>query len=228
MQLDRPYSQHIRGYDPNHICTCLACVFDWNNLCLVLDLAHWQKNFENRLPLPMIARGTNPAWNQSLLEGFAEVVSRAITSSLWYARILELHLDTTVRTVARHYKNPKEGVKVPFEMTPDDAKSMTDSWLERQGPASYEFPFRRDVYLGLTTFIPSRRFSKEQQKWLYQPEDQHLRDLEWTHRIYERRGEDVKPKEERGPEKPKVHMTTDQVQDKPTDETPPAVTQIGQ
>lgn len=142
----------------------------------------------------MIARGTNPAWNQSLLADFASVVSRSMNDNLWYARILELHLNTTVRTISRHFKlhKPAEGVKIPFQLTLEDAASETDSWLEREGPASYEFPFRRDVYLSLTTFIPNRRFSKEEQRWLYQPGDQHLRDLEWTQRIYERSGHDVK------------------------------------
>ena len=41
---------HIFPSDPNHICSCMACVLAWNNLCLILDLAHWQKNLDEREP----------------------------------------------------------------------------------------------------------------------------------------------------------------------------------
>jgi len=41
---------HIFRSDPNHICSCMSCVLAWNNLCLILDLAHWQKNLDEREP----------------------------------------------------------------------------------------------------------------------------------------------------------------------------------
>jgi hypothetical protein len=41
---------HICPSDPRHICSCMACVLAWNNLCLILDLAHWQKNLDEREP----------------------------------------------------------------------------------------------------------------------------------------------------------------------------------
>lgn len=41
---------HIFPSDPNNTCSCMACVLAWNNLCLILDLAHWQKNLDAREP----------------------------------------------------------------------------------------------------------------------------------------------------------------------------------
>lgn len=48
-----PY-QHIKHIDPLTVCTCMSCVLAWNNLNIILDLAHWQSNFEKREPLPII------------------------------------------------------------------------------------------------------------------------------------------------------------------------------
>lgn len=41
---------HISPSDPSYTCSCMACVLAWNNLCLILDLAHWQKNLDEREP----------------------------------------------------------------------------------------------------------------------------------------------------------------------------------
>jgi hypothetical protein len=40
------YYQHIQPPNPQIICTCWACIQAWNNLCLVLDFASWQKNLD--------------------------------------------------------------------------------------------------------------------------------------------------------------------------------------
>jgi hypothetical protein len=41
---------HISPSDPKILCSCMACVLAWNNLNLILDLGHWQKNLDEREP----------------------------------------------------------------------------------------------------------------------------------------------------------------------------------
>lgn len=43
MQIHRKPYHHVKGFDAMKICTCNSCVSHWNNLCLLLDLSHWQK-----------------------------------------------------------------------------------------------------------------------------------------------------------------------------------------
>ena len=43
MQIHRKPYNHVKGFDALKICTCNSCVSHWNNLCLLLDLSHWQK-----------------------------------------------------------------------------------------------------------------------------------------------------------------------------------------
>lgn len=42
---------HISPSDPKVLCSCMACVLAWNNLCLILDLAHWQGKLDEREPV---------------------------------------------------------------------------------------------------------------------------------------------------------------------------------
>ena len=176
----KPY-QHIKGIDPLKICTCMSCVFAWNNLCLILDLAHWQKNLNEREPIPMIERGTSPEWNKQLLDTNAAIVEKAMASRLCYARILEKHLQTTVETLFRTIRGKKTmHPRRLYHLTPADASKETDEFLERSGPPSYEFPWHRDNYYALEAYVPNRRWSKEQNRWLYYAETQHERDLQWV------------------------------------------------
>ena len=173
----KPYQQHIKPADPEHICSCMTCVLAWNNLNLLVDLAHWQNQLDRREPLPIIERGTNPAWNVYLVLENSKVVDKAIESSLGYALILQRHLNTTVRTITRYRRY---GKTIPYDMTKEDAESGTDSWLERKGQPSYEFPFRRDMYYYLEAYLPNRKYDKTLQKWMYYQGSQHDRDLEWA------------------------------------------------
>ena len=176
----KPY-QHVKGMDPFQICTCMSCVFAWNNLCLILDLSHWQKNLNEREPIPMIARGTAPEWNRELLERHAFVVENAMTSRLCYARILEKHLRTTIETISRNIRGKKTmHPNRLYHLTPVEATKETDEFLERSGPPSYEFPWHRDNYYGLEAYVPNRKWSKEKEKWMYYAEGLHERDLQWV------------------------------------------------
>ena len=176
----KPYS-HVKGIDPHRICTCMSCVFAWNNLCLILDLAHWQKNLNEREPIQMIARGTTPEWNRKLLEKHAAVVENAMTSRLCYARILEKHLRTTIETISRTIRGKKTmHPRRLYHLTPPEAAKETDEFLERSGPPSYEFPWHRDTYYGLEAYVPNRKWSKEQEKWVYYAEGLHEKDLQWV------------------------------------------------
>ena len=183
----RPY-QHIDSIDPLKTCTCMSCVFAWNNLTLLLDFGHWQKNLDARDPIPMIPRGQAPLWNTHLLTHHARLVEKAIHSPLTYIAILDLHLNTTVRTILRRSKYLKHRPILPehrpyqlsyHEATETDTHIVTDEFLERKGLPSYEFPFHRDNYYNLEAYVPNRKWAKEQERWVYYGR-QHASDLEWV------------------------------------------------
>jgi hypothetical protein len=140
----RPY-QHIQSPDAEQLCTCLTCILTWNNLGLVLDFAHWQDNLDTGRPIPMLPRGKSPEWNSDLIARNARIAWRAVENSLWHARILEIHLDSTVRSIKRHAKN-KGNKRTHVAMTDEDAALGTDSFLVKHGPPSLEFPYHRDEY----------------------------------------------------------------------------------
>ncbi|KAK5075785.1 hypothetical protein LTR24_009876 [Lithohypha guttulata] len=182
----KSYHQHIRMVDPREVCTCMTCVFAWNNLCLIIDLHHWQENLANREPIPMIPRGTHPAWNQDLLDRNADIVRLAMKRPLYYAAILEKHLATITGTILRFSKWKKKGATARpqprlYHLTDKDVDSGTDAFLERKGPPSYDFPFHRDNYYSLEAYLPNRKFGADG-KWHYYalPPTQHERDLEWV------------------------------------------------
>ncbi|KIW47533.1 uncharacterized protein PV06_00225 [Exophiala oligosperma] len=181
-----PY-QHIKQVDPEIICTCMSCLLAWNNLNIVLDLAHWQRNFENREPLPIIPRGKNPEWNTKLLSCNADIVVRAVHSPLAHARILQTHLNVTTRTIVRSARWRKKGEKTTtpkprlYHLTDDEAETGTDEYLERSGPPSYQPIYMRDNYYNVEAFVPNRKWDKESQRWHYYSKwpKPHENDLAW-------------------------------------------------
>ncbi|KAH9207568.1 hypothetical protein DL95DRAFT_395962 [Leptodontidium sp. 2 PMI_412] len=174
----RPY-QHIQAPDKHLICTCLTCMLAWNNLNLVVDFSHWQRNLDEGEPIPMIARGKSPAWNRKLTVANAEVVQNALQSKLWYARILEGHLKSTVGSIHRHGNN-KGNKRRRFQMSAEDVNAETDFFLERSGPPSLDFPFHRDNYYMLEAYLPNRGWNAEISEWRYMPASQHDRDIEFV------------------------------------------------
>ncbi|KAF2664439.1 hypothetical protein BT63DRAFT_429212 [Microthyrium microscopicum] len=171
----KPY-QHIKSPDPMVVCTCLTCLLRWNGLCLILDFAFWQANLDKGDPIPIIPRGRYPAWNQKLIEHNAATVSHALYHPLWYARILEKHLQSTVGSIRRHAQN-KGNKRKRFRMTEEDAAAGTDLFLEAKGPVTFDFPYMRDNYYMLEAYLPSRSWISERGGWIYMPAD-HERDMQ--------------------------------------------------
>ncbi|KAL9947134.1 hypothetical protein D7B24_009306 [Verticillium nonalfalfae] len=176
--------QHVLPADPTCICTCLTCILRWNSLCLVVDFAHWQPNLDSGTPIPMIPRGKFPVWNEDLVAENAKIVQRALISPLWYARVLEVHLNSTTRSIRRHAAN-QGNRRRRFRMAKEDEMSGTDEFLQRSGPPTMDFPFHRDNYYMLESYLPNRGWSSDLERWLYMP-DWHERDLHW---VSERWGE---------------------------------------
>ncbi|KAF2732258.1 hypothetical protein EJ04DRAFT_470453 [Polyplosphaeria fusca] len=173
----RPY-QHVIPPNPQLVCTCLTCFLTWNNLGLVLDFAHWQNNLDLGVPIPTLPRGQTLEWNTRLVERSARIVQRALGNSLRYARILEAHLDSTVRAIRRHQGN-KGNKRMHVDMTDEEAASGVDSFLQKAGPQSLEFPYNRDDYDLLEAYLPNRWWFKRDQKWVYTiARQQHERDLD--------------------------------------------------
>ncbi|KAF2205691.1 hypothetical protein GQ43DRAFT_452957 [Delitschia confertaspora ATCC 74209] len=162
----KPYT-HIPPPDPGTICTCLTLV----------DFAQWQGHLDRGEPLPIIPRGRNPEWNCELVDQTRRKVLLALRSPLHYARILEAHLDSTVRSIRRHGQNTGNRRK-RFVMTSADAGSGTDVFLQGMGPPSLEFPFHRDEYYLLEAYMPGRWWRKERGGWVYYLKGQHERDVE--------------------------------------------------
>jgi hypothetical protein len=180
----RPY-QHILPPDPSELCTCLTCILTWNNLGLVLDFAHWQQSLDQGVPLPVLPRGKLAEWNSELVARNARIARNAVDDSLWHARILEMHLDSTVRSISRHAKN-KGNKRTHVLMTEEDAAAGTDAFLVKHGPPSLEFPYQRDEYYMLEAYLPNRWWKKSENRWVYIIAGQHDRDLELVHRVAKR------------------------------------------
>ncbi|RKU41476.1 hypothetical protein DL546_004223 [Coniochaeta pulveracea] len=180
---------HIQSADPAVLCTCLTCVLRWNSLNLVLDFAHWQGHLNRGDPIPMIPRGQNPEWNQNLLAKHAAVVQRATTTPLLYACILQTHLASTVGSIRRHAQN-KGNQRRRFRMNAEDERSGTDGFLSRSGPPTVDFPFHRDNYYMLESYLPNRGWNGEEARWMYMPASQHDTDVGMVVRFYRRRMEE--------------------------------------
>ncbi|KAH8726190.1 hypothetical protein GQ44DRAFT_739018 [Phaeosphaeriaceae sp. PMI808] len=177
----RPY-HHIQSPDALQLCTCLTCILTWNNLALVLDFAHWQDSLDSGKPVPIIPHGQIPAWNTDLITQHARIARKAVDSSLWHARILQLHLDSTVRSITRHAKN-KRNMRIHIAMTPEDAVSETDSFLAKYGPLSLEHIYQRDEYHMLEAYLPNRWWREAEGRWVYTIRASHDRDLELLQRF---------------------------------------------
>ena len=204
-----PY-QHIKPIDPWVSCTCMSCVLAWNYLNIILDLAHWSHNLENREPLPIIPRGKNPEWNVQLLERHAAIVRKAMTSPLVYARILQKHLRTTTATIIRSGGSKRKGclVDIPkprtYGLTDTDATTETDEYLERKGPESYQHPYMRDNYYNLEAFVPNRKWRHKEKEWAYYTKwpQPHLNDLNWLMAKFDSMPENTSWKPTSGSESP--------------------------
>ncbi|KAK1079640.1 hypothetical protein LTR33_006216 [Friedmanniomyces endolithicus] len=196
----KPY-QHIKPLDPQEVCSCPSCLVAWNNLNVALDFAYFQGHLNHREPIPMIPRGSSPKWNSELTEAHAQIVEKAISSALTYAAILEIHLDSTVGTLLRQVRFPPQTrvhqhnkmistktfhPSTLYQVTERDANG-SDEFLERDGALvrpSYDVPFNRDNYYSLLAYVPNRKWSRDERKWLYYARGAHDRDLEWTRRWF--------------------------------------------
>ncbi|KAK1057376.1 hypothetical protein LTR74_014206 [Friedmanniomyces endolithicus] len=196
----KPY-QHIKPLDPQEVCSCPSCLVAWNNLNVALDFAYFQGHLNHREPIPMIPRGSSPKWNSELTEAHAQIVEKAISSALTYAAILKIHLDSTVGTLLRQVRFPPQTrvhqhnkmistktfhPSTLYQVTERDANG-SDEFLERDGALvrpSYDVPFNRDNYYSLLAYVPNRKWSRDERKWLYYARGAHERDLEWTRRWF--------------------------------------------
>lgn len=172
--------QHIKAPDPKLICTCLTCSLNWNFLCVIIDFAVWQNNLDQGFappliphpihppsptppistlpltdhsePIPIIDRGRSPRWNRTLINASAATVTKALHSKLWHSRILEAHLDSTVRSIKRHGAN-KGNQRKRFRMEVEDVRVGTDAFLERSGPPTMDIPYHRDGFYMLEGMV---------------------------------------------------------------------------
>ena len=187
LKIHRNSYQHIQQIDPALVCTCMSCVLAWNNLNIVLDLAHWQHNLESRQPLPIIPRGRALEWNTALLEKHAQSIRKAMKSPIAYARILHVHLNTITRTIIRNSKWRRKGESKTavkprlYHLSDEEVSEATDEFLERSGPPSYQPIYMRDNYYTVEAFVPNRKWQKEEQVWKFYSKwpNPHLNDLTW-------------------------------------------------
>ncbi|KAG7294674.1 hypothetical protein NEMBOFW57_004752 [Staphylotrichum longicolle] len=142
-----------------------------------LKLSH--HHLDKGVPIPTIPRGTIPPWNHKLLERNRRLVLNALSSPLWYARILEVHLDSTTRSIRRHSEN-KADRRLHFHPTEDEMKAGTDAFLQREGPPTFDYPYSRELYYMLEAFLPGRSWIAAQQRWIYvsQTQEWHEMDLD--------------------------------------------------
>ncbi|TKA24254.1 hypothetical protein B0A50_06018 [Salinomyces thailandicus] len=199
MNINRKPYQHIKPTDPQNVCSCPSCLLAWNNLNVVLDFSFFQWHLNHREPIPMIPRGTTPEWNVELIEAHARVIDKAMRSPLSYAAVLQTHLNSTTGTLLRQVRFPPKKQPIHrhnklvaplpaktvhpirlYHVTEKDAVEEDDKFLERDGKPSYEFPFHRDNYYSLLAYVPNRKWSKEEQRWMYYAQGSHERDLTWV------------------------------------------------
>jgi hypothetical protein len=143
----------------------------------------------------MLARGMRPAWNTSLIQTNAQTVRKALLHPLHHAIILQRHLSTTIRTILRsasvRTKKSPPTLLPPsnrlYRLSESDIALGTDAFLNRSGPPSFEFPFTRDNYYMLLSYLPNRRWVslEGEGSWIYYGA-LHENDLAWAERIHER------------------------------------------
>ncbi|KAK1817472.1 hypothetical protein LTR12_008113 [Friedmanniomyces endolithicus] len=185
----KPY-QHIKPLDPQEVCSCPSCLVAWNNLNVALDFAYFQGHLNHREPIPMIPRGSSPKWNSELTEAHAQIVEKAISSALTTVGTLLRQVRFPPQTrVHQHNKMISTKTFHPstlYQVTERDANG-SDEFLERDGALvrpSYDVPFNRDNYYSLLAYVPNRKWSRDERKWLYYARGAHERDLEWTRRWF--------------------------------------------
>lgn len=185
MNIHKRSYQHIEPLNPTKICTCLTCILAWNNLNLILDLAHFQSNLAQRQPIQMIERGKWPKWNADLIRHSATIVEKSLSSPLVYATLLQIHLWTITSTLMRPIRVGKKTHHPPaskrlYRITQADVDAGTDAFLARSGPPNYDFPFHRDNYYSLEAYVPNRKWEKEGQRWISGAQGVgHANDMKW-------------------------------------------------
>ena len=60
-------------------------------------------------------------------------------------------------------------------MSEADVDAENDCFLERSGPPTLDFPFHRDAYYMLESYMPNRGWNSEDGEWKYMPASQHDR-----------------------------------------------------
>ncbi|TLS30380.1 hypothetical protein PpBr36_03793 [Pyricularia pennisetigena] len=170
---------HVGRPDPDSLCDCVTCTIRWIGLNIIVDFAYWQSHLDAGEPIPMFKSWQAPRWNTELVARHAAIVNKAVVDRdpLWYARILELHLATTVRSIRRHAAN-KGNKRRRYLLTDEDARSETDAFLERSGPPTIDWPYHRDTYYMLEAYVPNRSWSGDEKKYLYVPAEQHEREVQ--------------------------------------------------
>lgn len=99
--------------NPDVTCSCLSCVVTYTDMNTVIHLADCQFCCRN---------------HQDYATRNAKVISHALTSNLWYSRILEAHLNTTVKVIKLFGSPPG---MVLYQMNDVDVESGTDHFLDR-------------------------------------------------------------------------------------------------
>ncbi|KXH46426.1 F-box domain-containing protein [Colletotrichum salicis] len=170
---------HIPQPEPYVLCTCLTCVLRWQACCVIVDFNKWRPNLDSGVPITIMRRGQDDAWNIVWKDRITDIVLQAIRSPLAYAHLLEVHLNNTCAAIKRQRAN-KGNRRRHFEMSEADAESLTDNFLEGNGPPTIDLPYSRDNYYMLEAYIPARTWLKDEEKWVYIPADFHDRDLDWV------------------------------------------------
>lgn len=184
--LHRSQTQHpILGYlepgDLSKICSCKSCKLAWDNLCLVVDLAHFQGHLHYGVPIPKLGPAGDKN-NTKLMKSVALQVEEAVRSPMAYAAILELQLFSIVSTITRtHMSAPDRKrynnlpgfrprmrplyLRRPYGLTDEEVALNTDHFLRRQYKEAQPFPKKRDDYYGLEPYLPNRSWIEED--WAY-------------------------------------------------------------
>lgn len=116
-------------------------------------------------------------------------------SRLWYAAILERHLDSTTRCILGYHQNKEKSIDATrryagrigaqrlFAPTPfgsgmidEGVYGETDHFLECRIDSTVDLPFNRDSYYRPQPYLPHRSWVKLRNAWLCVPDDQHERD----------------------------------------------------
>jgi hypothetical protein len=157
----------------------------------------------------MLGRGQRPSWNTFLTHNHASRVLKSLFHPLHRALHLQSHLSTTTRTILRsstlRHKSRPPTLLPPsnrlYRLSSSDIALESDAFLSRSGPPNFEFPFTRDNYYMLLSYLPNRRWvsvkGEGEGGWIYYGA-LHENDLGWAGRMYEvERGRDEVARQER-------------------------------